>query len=50
VAGATGVAKSAFDAGPEPIALAAVTVKEYVVPFVRPVIVQPVPFAPARQV
>ena len=41
VAGATGVAETGVDGAPVPIALAAVTVKLYEVPFVSPVIVQP---------
>ena len=38
--GANGVAVRAFEAGPVPTALVAVTVNEYAVPFVRPLIVQ----------
>jgi hypothetical protein len=37
----TGVADSAFEAEPVPAAFVAVTVKVYVVPFVRPLTVQP---------
>jgi hypothetical protein len=36
-----GVAERLFEAGPVPSAFLAVTVKEYVVPLVRPVTVQP---------
>jgi hypothetical protein len=40
---AAGVAESEFDGEPVPAEFAAVTVKEYVVPFVSPATVQPRP-------
>jgi hypothetical protein len=40
---AAGVADSAFEAAPVPTAFVAFTVKEYVVPFVSPLTVQPSP-------